>query len=364
MMRAFDTSFLAPAPPVNPLDTSPLLAQLVAAWVVFVGACLGSFLNVVIARVPAGASIVRPGSRCPRCGTPIRWYDNIPVLSWILLRARCRTCRAPISVRYPAVELLGAGAAWLALTRHGLSAAAAAEVAFALLLVALSFIDLDTWLLPHALTWPLIAAGLLAAALGVAPAASIRASALGALVGFAGFAAVAVVGKRLAGREALGFGDVWLLAGIGAWLGVAALLPVVLLASVQGAVVGLALIALGRAQPGPRPDASSPDAPSPEVPPQPPPEGAPPGAEATAPHPAEPAAEPPSTSTPTSTSAPAPAPEAPSAEPAADAEDPDADWVPPRNAIPFGPFLAAAALEWLYLSGAIARLVPMLGVFR
>lgn len=363
---------------MNPLDTSPLLAQLVAAWVVFVGACLGSFLNVVIARVPAGESIVRPGSRCPRCGTPIRWYDNIPVLSWILLRARCRTCRAPISVRYPAVELLGAGAAWLALARHGLSAAAAAELAFALLLVALSFIDLDTWLLPHALTWPLIGAGLLAAALGVAPAASARASALGAMVGFAGFAAVAVVGKRLAGREALGFGDVWLLAGIGAWLGVAALLPVVLLASVQGAVVGLALIALGRAQPGP-----SPEVPSPE--PQPPPEGASPGAEATAPHPAEPAAPAPEAAAPPAPpaaahlgdealappaappaleAAPPAAPPAATAPPAGDAEDADADWVPPRNAIPFGPFLAAAALEWLYLSGAIARLVPMLGVFR
>lgn len=275
---------------------------LIAAATLFVGASVGSFLNVVIARVPAGMSIVTPRSRCPTCLAPIAWYDNVPVLSWLLLRARCRRCGARISFRYPLVELLGAAAAWLALVRHGVSAAAAAELAFVSLLVALAFIDLDTWLLPHALTWPLVGLGLVANALGVGGATGAGASALGAALGFGLFAAVAVIGKKLAGREALGFGDVWLLAGLGAWLGAAALLPVILLSSVQGAIVGLALIAVGRAQPGPQPGAVEPVS--------------------------------------------------------------DADWVPPRSAIPFGPFLALASVEWLYLGEALRRLVPALRPFH
>jgi leader peptidase (prepilin peptidase) / N-methyltransferase len=274
----------------------------VGAWVFLVGAAIGSFLNVVIGRVPAGESVVSPGSRCPRCAAPIAWYDNLPVLSWLILRGRCRRCAARISLRYPIVELLGAAAALLAWSRHGLSPAAAAELLFVAVLVALAFIDLDTWLLPHALTWPLIAAGLAAAALGLAPAPSLVSSAAGAGVGFAGFALVAWLGKAIAKKEAMGMGDVWLLAGLGAWLGLGALVPVVLLASIQGSVVGIALILIGKAQPGPAPGA-------------------------------------------------------------APAEDEDA-WVPPRNAVPFGPFLVAGGLEWLYLAGPLASVIPGFDVFR
>ncbi len=274
----------------------------ISAWVLLVGAAVGSFLNVVIARVPAGESIVRPRSRCPRCKAPIAWYDNVPVVSWLALRGRCRRCGAPISPRYLAVELIGAGAAFLAWRRHGLSPEALAELVLVAMLIALAFIDLATWLLPHALTWPLLGAGLAAAALGVAPARSIASSAAGAAAGFAAFALVAWIGKMVARREALGFGDVWLLAGLGAWLGLAALLPVVLLASIQGSVVGIALVLAGRGQPG---------------------------AAAGAPHPGS-----------------------------------EEDWVPPRNAVPFGPFLVVGALEWLYLSAPLASLVPALEVFR
>ena len=103
------------------------LPPLAAAWAACLGAVVGSFLNVVIARLPRGESVVRPRSRCPRCGAAIAWYDNVPVLSWILLRARCRACRAPISWRYPLVEALAAGAALAAFFRHGLGAAFAAE---------------------------------------------------------------------------------------------------------------------------------------------------------------------------------------------------------------------------------------------
>lgn len=279
----------------------------IAAWAALVGAVVGSFLNVVIARLPAGESVVRPRSRCPGCGAPIAWYDNVPVLSWLVLRGRCRGCGQRISPRYVVVELLGAGAGLLAWTRHGLSGAAAAELVFVALLVALAFIDLATWLLPHALTWTLVGTGLVAAALGVAPAASLADSAAGAGAGFAAFALVAWIGKRLARKEAMGMGDVWLLAGLGAWLGLPALLPVVLLASIQGSVVGLLLVAVGKAQPGPAPAPPAPDGGRP------------------------------------------------------DEED---DWVPPRNAIPFGPFLVAGALEWLYLAAPLAAFVPALDVFR
>ncbi len=309
------------------MDPADLLPRgWVALWVALVGGAIGSFLNVVIARVPAGESIVRPRSRCPRCGAGIRWFDNVPVLSWILLRGRCRACRAPISVRYPIVEALGVAAALLAWSRHGFSLAALAELAFVALLVALAAIDLDTWLLPHALTWPLIALGLAASALGISAARSWASSALGAALGWLSFALVAWVGEKLMKKEALGFGDVWLLSGLGAWCGVAALLPLVMLASIQGAVVGLALIALGKAQPG-----------------------------APAPDPAAPVSDP-------ATAAAVRGGQASSRE-THDAHADD-DWVPPRHAVPFGPFLAAAALEWLYLGDLLARAVPALGVFR
>lgn len=284
--------------PGESVPALPLSA--LVAFAGLLGACLGSFLNVVIGRVPAGESIAHPGSRCPRCKAPIAWYDNVPIVSWVLLRARCRRCGAPISVRYPIVEALGAVAALAALGRHGFGLEAAAELVLVLILLALALIDLDTWLLPHALTWPLIALGLAASAAGLSMAGGIRPSALGAGVGFGSFAALAWIAKKIAGREALGFGDVWLLAGIGAWLGLAALLPVVMLASVQGAVVGLALVAVGRAQKG--------------------------------------------------------------AEGGGKAQ-PDG-WVPPRNSVPYGPFLALAALEWLYASGPIASVVPALEAFR
>jgi leader peptidase (prepilin peptidase)/N-methyltransferase len=285
-----------------------------AAWAFAAGAAVGSFLNVVVARVPAGESVVHPRSRCPACRAPIAWYDNLPVLSWALLRGRCRSCHVRISFRYPLLELLGGAAALVAVQRHGLSAAALAEFAFASALLALSFIDLDTWLLPHAITVPLLLAGLVLSALSLTAAPSLAWSAAGAATGWLSFAAISLVGEKLLRKEALGFGDVWLLGGIGAWLGVAGLLPVVLLASTQGAVVGIGLILAGRGQPGPahRP---------------PPPAGS-------------------------------------AVEEGVDAVEPEVDWVPPRHAVPFGPFLAAGALEWLWLQGWLAKALPALSLFR
>ncbi len=300
-------------------------APLLAAWCAAVGAVVGSFLNVVIARVPARQSIVHPGSRCPACGAAIRWYDNVPILSWLALRARCRSCGARISARYPLVETLGALAALVAWHRHGLAPVAAAELAFAAALVALAFIDIDTWLLPNAITWPLIAFGVAVGALGVTPAGSLRSACYGAGLGFGAFALFSWLGEKAFKKEALGFGDVWLLAGMGAWMGPAALLPIVLLASLQGSVVGLTLIALGKGQPGPE-EAS----PLPGMPGE--------GDEARG--------------APTS---------AVTQSPSHLSED---DWVPPRHAVPFGPFLVAGALEWLWLGEHLTRAVPVLRLFR
>jgi leader peptidase (prepilin peptidase)/N-methyltransferase len=284
------------------------------------GSAIGSFLNVVIARVPAGESVLHPRSRCPSCRTPIAWWDNVPVLSWLVLRGRCRACGVSIAWRYPMVELLGGGAALVAVSRHGLSGAAVAEFAFAATLVALAFIDLDTWLLPHAITIPLLVLGVLLSALHFTGASSFLGSLAGATLGWVAFALVAFLGERILRKEALGFGDVWLLGAIGAWTGPAALLPVVLLASLQGTIVGLALILVGRSQPGP-PEAVE----------------------------AAPRA-------------------VPDAGPATAAEVPapvtDADWVPPRHAVPFGPFLAAGALEWIWMQGWITQVVPSLSIFR
>jgi leader peptidase (prepilin peptidase) / N-methyltransferase len=298
-------------------ELPPPYWALLAVWVALVGAAVGSFLNVVIARVPAGESIVRPGSRCPRCRMPIRWYDNLPIVSWLALRARCRSCGASIPIRYPLVEALGAAAALVVFGRHGLSGLAAAELAFVATLIALAFIDLDTWLLPDVLTWSLLAFAVLMGPLGVTPATTLRHALYGAGLGFGVFAALSWLGAKVFKKEALGFGDVWLLSGLGAWMGPAALLPVVLLASLQGSIVGIALVLLGKGEPGPA-------APLPD------------------PLPAS------------------------RGEGVGTQEDhlPPPDWIPPKNAVPFGPFLVAGALEWLWLGDLISSWIPTLRVFR
>ena len=313
-------------------DAATFPVSLLAAWCAAVGAVVGSFLNVVIARVPVRQSIVHPGSRCPACGVHIHWYDNIPILSWFLLHARCRSCGARISARYPAIEVLGAALALAAWVRHGLTPAAAAELAFTAALIALAFIDLDSWLLPNAITWPLIAFGLLMGLVGATPARSLPWAAYGAGLGFAAFALVAWLGEKALEKEALGMGDVWLLAALGAWMGPVALLPVVLLASLQGAAVGLTLVALGKGQPGPPPESAGDGTGS-----SPPPAGI------------EPCSWPPVA---------APPQEPPGVNLAHD------DWIPPKNAVPFGPFLVAGALEWLWLGGLLAHAIPVLRLFR
>ncbi|AKU90314.1 prepilin peptidase [Vulgatibacter incomptus] len=263
------------------------------------GALVGSFLNVVIARLPKGLSIVHPRSRCPRCERPIAWHENIPVVSWLLLRGRCRGCKLPISIRYPLVELATSLLAVACVRNFGPTPWAVAAFVFLAALVALTYIDLDHWLLPRSMTVPFIAVGLGASLLPDGP--GIASSALGAAVGFASFAALGFAAERILKKEALGGGDLWLFAMIGAFLGVKALLPVALFASAQGAAIGVVL--LSRAKRKAARSAIPADA-----------------AEAV-------------------TALPPP-------KPTGD-EELDA-WVPPDGAVPFGPFLALGAAEYLF----------------
>jgi len=209
------------------------------------GLVVGSFLNVCIGRLPAGESVVSPGSRCPSCRTPIRWYDNVPILSYVVLGGRCRRCRARISVRYPITEAVTAGAFVL----QGLVVGddwplLVVRLAFTAGLIVLFGTDLETQRLPNVITLPGIVAGL-GASLWLAP--GIVASAVGTVVGGGILAAIRSGWKRATGVEGMGLGDVKMLAMVGAFLGWRQVWVVLFLASLTGALVG-GFLMLGRAR--------------------------------------------------------------------------------------------------------------------
>ncbi len=234
------------------------MAEVVAAagwwmdlFVLLAGACVGSFLNVCIVRIPADESIAFPGSRCPSCRAPLGWRDNIPILSYLLLGGRCRQCRARISVQYPVVELAAAVLFWLLWNRFGWTPVTAVYmVATAGLLVGTG-IDLKHYILPDRITLGGIAFGLAASALapalhgaeGAVPA--LKASAIGAVTGWVLLWLVAVIGRLIFRKDAMGFGDVKLLAAVGALTGWPGVLFTVVVSSLAGSVIGLALIAFG-----------------------------------------------------------------------------------------------------------------------
>lgn len=239
-------------------------------WITFAGALgllVGSFLNVVILRLPARLDaqwrrdareeleleaddeplppgIVREPSHCPHCKHPLAVRDNIPLFGWLLLRGRCRYCRAPISIQYPLVELLCGVLSAVVVWKFGPGWTALAGLALTWTLIALAGIDLRTQLLPDSLTLPLLWLGLLLSLLPmfVAPAPAI----LGAALGYVSLWTVYWLFKLLTGKEGMGHGDFKLLAALGAWMGPGALLPVVLLSSLVGALLGGALILLRR----------------------------------------------------------------------------------------------------------------------
>jgi len=206
------------------------------------GAVVGSFLNVCIWRIPEGQSIVTPASHCPRCGSPVRFYDNIPLVSWLVLRGRCRDCGGPISPRYPLVELLTALLSLAVFQLYGPRLEYVAAFLFAAALVVITFIDLDHQIIPDVISLPGIPVFFLLAVfvMGV----PFWESLFGILIGGGFLYLIAVGYELLTKREGMGGGDIKLLAMIGAFLGWKSLFFVVFMSSILGALVGVVLIAL------------------------------------------------------------------------------------------------------------------------
>ncbi len=207
------------------------------------GLSVGSFLNVCVHRLPRGESLVRPASRCPHCGYVLRWYDNIPVLSYALLRGRCRLCRGGIAFRYPALELATLAVFLVHGAVFGWSGLLVVRLLFACALVVLFAIDLEHHLLPDVITLPGIVAGL-AASLAFPP--GIVSAVIGVLAGGGVLWLIGEAYFRYSGQEGMGGGDVKMLAMIGAFLGWKLVLVTLVLSSVAGSVIGLLVIALKR----------------------------------------------------------------------------------------------------------------------
>jgi leader peptidase (prepilin peptidase)/N-methyltransferase len=231
------------------------------------GLIVGSFLNVVILRLPirlmhswrqqsreilelpadqstdtAPPGIVREPSHCPKCKHSLSVFENIPLISWLVLRGRCRHCRAPISIQYPLVELVSGLCSAAIVLKFGPTWQAGAGLLLTWTLVALAGIDLRTQLLPDQLTLPLLWLGLVLSLLPLFVNAS--ASIIGAAIGYLSLWSVYWLFKLITGKEGMGYGDFKLLAALGAWMGITALLPIVLLSSLIGAIVGGAFLAI------------------------------------------------------------------------------------------------------------------------
>jgi leader peptidase (prepilin peptidase) / N-methyltransferase len=226
------------------------------------GLLVGSFLNVVIYRLPKMLerqwaaecaeltgkppeeappfNLVSPRSRCRQCGHLIRWYENVPILSYLVLRGKCSACGAAIGLRYPLVEFATAVLFFLPVWHWGATPAGAAWCGFSAAIVALALIDWDTTLLPDDITLPLLWAGLIIAALRWTDV-TLPQALWGAVAGYVSLWLIYQGFKLLTGREGMGYGDFKLFAALGAWFGWTALIPIILMASVIGAVVGIAM---------------------------------------------------------------------------------------------------------------------------
>lgn len=231
------------------------------------GLLIGSFLNVVIYRLPkmleaewssncaelsgeepkpaAPFDLVRPRSSCPSCSHQIRWYENIPVLSYLVLRGKCSHCGTSIGIRYPIVEIVTAFFFVLAASYYGLTPTSFAWAALACLLIAQFFIDFDTQLLPDDLNYLILWLGLIASAIGWT-SVPIKSAVWGAVFGYLSLWTVYQVHYRLTGKQGMGHGDFKLLAGLGAWFGAEYLVALILLSSIVGSVIGGSLLLAGR----------------------------------------------------------------------------------------------------------------------
>jgi leader peptidase (prepilin peptidase) / N-methyltransferase len=226
------------------------------------GLLIGSFLNVVIHRLPkmmenqwaaevaefkgetlapeATFNLMLPRSRCPKCAHQIQWYENIPVLSYLFLRGKCSACKTPINLRYPTLELVVGALFYYCIWRWGLTPTGLAWCGFSAALLTLSMIDWDTTLLPDNITLPFLWAGLLLAALKITNV-TLESSIWGAAAGYFSLWLIYWVFKLVTGKEGMGYGDFKLFAALGAWFGWQALIPMILMASVIGAIIGIAL---------------------------------------------------------------------------------------------------------------------------
>lgn len=297
---------------VEPAVVAMLLAPWASLLAFTFGALWGSFANVVIWRVPRGESVVRPGSRCPACAAPIAWYDNLPIASYVALRGRCRRCKARFSLRYMVVEVAG-GVLSLALYMNHvvqpLIAGGAPNVAgwllwlvFGLALVIVTYTDLDLWIIPSEVVLPVCALGIGAAALSPATlGVPVIEAAAAAAASYALLAGLRWLYLRLRGIEALGLGDAKLLAMIGAFCGAQGAIWAVAAGAIQGLVVAVPMLLVGR------------------------------------------------------TVAHSSLEEVHGADPLLGEEDPEAGVMGAR--VPFGPFLALAALEFLLFRGAIVEVI-------
>ena len=248
-------------------DSAPLFIGVVF----LLGLLVGSFLNVVIHRVPvmlerswrreclaldgkepppeAPYDLIRPRSACPGCKAPITALQNIPVLSWLVLRGRCASCRRPIGWRYPVVEIATALMSAIVAWKFGFGWAAAAALVLTWFLIALAVIDMDTQLLPDGMTLPLLWIGLMLPLLlpaGDRLPVDLRDAVIGAAAGYLSLWSVYHLFRLLTGKEGMGYGDFKLLAALGAWLGWQMLLPIIIGAAGVGALVGITSIVLGQ----------------------------------------------------------------------------------------------------------------------
>lgn len=238
---------------------SPWIDALLAGGI---GLLIGSFLNVVIFRLPkmmeqqwaaeaaefsgqpapeaAPFNLLVPRSHCRQCGHVIRWYENIPVLSFLALRGRCSSCKTRLSWRYPLVELATGALFFFCVQRWGATPLGAAWCLFSAVLLTLALIDWDTTLLPDSLTLPLLWCGLVIATLRWTPL-PLESAVWGAVAGYLSLWTIYWVFKLATGKEGMGFGDFKLFAALGAWFGWQALVPIILMSSVIGALIGIAL---------------------------------------------------------------------------------------------------------------------------
>ena len=209
-------------------------------YILLIGMCVGSFLNVCIYRLPKGNSIVKPPSSCPVCGLSIKWYDNIPILSYVLLRGRCRGCKTVISIRYPIVELLTGLFAWITWMQFGFSVSTPIYFFFVAALLVITFIDIDHRIIPDIITLPGIPIGF--AVSFALPSLDWLSSLLGILSGGGILLTIAWCYQLITGKDGMGGGDIKLLAMMGAFLGWKGVLFTIMASSLVGTLVGVIMM--------------------------------------------------------------------------------------------------------------------------